>query len=148
MFWWTTYCFHGKYPFALLSMYEATLNIECDKQAHINLEMHPINIIPHPTLPASHPHLWIQNQTIICQYFFYIHKYNHLPLYHNYLVNMFKWTNNIPDQIKWGIIWTLNPSAQTQWQNMNQKNTPWMDPYKNIPKQQSLSRTRLTLPYL
>jgi len=57
-------------------LYKAILNIECDKQAHINLETLPINANLHPTLPASYPHLCIQNQTIICQYPEYIREHN------------------------------------------------------------------------
>jgi len=85
-------------------LYKATLNIECNKQARINLETLPINANPHPTLPASYPHLCIQNQIIVCQYPEYIQEHNRLPLYHNYLIKKFKWSDDIPNQIEWGII--------------------------------------------
>jgi len=55
-------------------------------------------------LPASYPHLRIQNQTIVCQLTDYIREHHHLPHYHNYLIKKFKWTNDIPNQIEWGII--------------------------------------------
>jgi len=84
--------------------YEATLNIECDKCARINLETLPINTNPHPMLPASYPHLRIKDQTIVRQLADYIRENHRLPLYHNYLVKKFKWTNDIPNQIEWGVI--------------------------------------------
>jgi len=37
--------------------YEAQLNIDCDKQAHINLASFPINLRSNPNLPTSYPHL-------------------------------------------------------------------------------------------
>jgi len=48
--------------------HEAKLNIICDEKAREALQNYPENISPHPTLPASYPHLKIKKQTIVRQY--------------------------------------------------------------------------------
>jgi len=36
---------------------EAQLNVACDERARDNLDIFPVNFKPHPTLPATFPHL-------------------------------------------------------------------------------------------
>jgi len=115
-------------------LYEAILlNIECSKQAHINLETLPINANPHPALPASYPHLHIQNQTIYINTQSTLENTTDSCFYHNYLVKKFKWSDDIPNHIKWGIIelsmHQLKPNNKIQIQKIihewiSTKNSP------------------------
>jgi len=84
--------------------YEAQLNIDCDKQARINLASFPINLRSNPNLPASYPHLRIRSQTVVRQIPEYIREHNLLPTYHKYLANKFNWPADLHTQIEWQII--------------------------------------------
>jgi len=81
--------------------HEAQLNITCDKKAREALENYPENLSPHPTLPASYPHLKIKRQTIVRRYQEYLRKATQLPVYHQYLHQKFQWNPPIVHTIDW-----------------------------------------------
>jgi len=82
--------------------HKAQLNITCKAQEA--LENYPENIFPHPTLPASYPHLKIRGQTIVRQYKEYLWEAAQLPAYHMYLYQKFKWHPSTIHTIYWHII--------------------------------------------
>jgi len=84
--------------------HEAQLNIICNEKACEALENYPENLSPHPTLPASYPHLKIKWQTIIQRYQEYLCKATQLPTYHKYLHQKFLWNQHIVHMIEWRLI--------------------------------------------
>jgi len=96
---------------------EAQLNVACNEQARDNLESFPINFKPHPSLPATSPHLRIEQQTIVRQLSAYMQEYARLPAYHHYLTKKFKWPPGTTHQIEWQTIELmlrcLTPPEQT-----------------------------------
>jgi len=108
--------------------YPARLNIECNTRAHKVLKKLPINISPHPSLPASYPHLQIRNQTIVRQIPEYLQEAATLPTYYLYLKNKFHWADNTLSMIEWRVIkfamCKLNPTDQTRIQKIIHEWTP------------------------
>jgi len=71
--------------------YKAQLNIQCNEQACQNLAMLLTNTKPHPMLPATYPHLYINNQAIVRQILDYLRESHLLPTYKAYLTSKFLW---------------------------------------------------------
>jgi len=84
--------------------YKAIHNIECNTKACLALSQLPINTNPNQTLPASFPHLQIQEHTIVRNYMNYLWNAAQLPTHYQYLVKKFNWTHDTPCMINWQIV--------------------------------------------
>jgi len=95
------------------------------------LENYPENISPHPTLPASHPHLKIKRQTIVRLHKECLWEATQLPTYHKYLYQKFQWYH-VYDRMAHH--WIHNVKILFPWLPPNLKDDPWVDPYQSIPQ--------------
>jgi len=84
---------------------QETLNIKCDHRAttlNNTLIDHPASY--HPSLPASYPHLQIDQHTTIRQLQSKLREAaTHPDYYHHYLCKKFDWDASIPDKIQWQV---------------------------------------------
>jgi len=79
----------------------------------------PHQSLPKSDLPAAYPHLWINNQIIICQYQEYMQECTQLPPCFKYLTKKCEWTAQTPHLIEWRIIKYAKRLQQTKFLSKN-----------------------------